>query len=65
MFSSSIVCAIGGMASLGSPARIANCSRMWLSFALQPGPLLVREAEPGKVRNVLDVGTSEGSHGWR
>ena len=36
-----------------------------VELAFEARQLVVREAEPGKVGDVLDVGTSEGSHGWR
>ena len=63
MFSSSIVWAVGGMSSVGSSARIAYWSRMWLSSALEPRQLLVGQPEAGEVGDVLDVGAGQGGHG--
>ena len=63
MFSSSIVWAVGGMSSVGSSARIAYWSRMWLSSDLETRQLGLGQAEAGKVRDVLDVRARQGGHG--
>ena len=36
-----------------------------VELALEARQLLVRQAEPGEVGDVLDVGAREGPHGWR
>ena len=63
MFSSSIVWAVGGMSSVGSSARIAYWSRMWLSWPSRRRQLLVGQPEAGEVGDVLDVGARQGGHG--
>ena len=62
MFSSSIVCAVGAMSSVGSSARIAYWSRMWLSSALEPRQLRVGQPEAREVGDVLDIRAGQRGH---
>ena len=63
MFSSSIVWAVGGIASVSSSASFAYWSRMWLSWPSRRASSSVGQAEAREVRDVLDVGAGEGGHG--
>ena len=62
MFSSSIVWAVGGMSSVGSSARIAYWSRMWLSWPSSRASSSSVRPEAREVGDVLDVGAGQGGH---
>ena len=63
MFSSSIVWAVGGIASVSSSASFAYWSRMWFSWPSRQRQLLVGQAETGEVGDVLDVASGQAGHG--
>ena len=62
MFSSSIVWAVGGMASVSSSARIGVLVEDVVELALEPGELVVGQPEAGEVGDVRDVVAGEGGH---
>ena len=63
MFSSSIVWAVGGMSSVGSVGQDRVLVEDVVQLALEPGQLVVGQAEPGEMGDVLDVGAGQGGHG--
>ena len=65
MFSSSIVCAVGGIASVSSRAEHRVLVQDVVQLDLEPGELIGGQAKTGEVRDMLDVAAREGPHGTR
>ena len=59
MFSSSIVWAVGGIASVSSSAQLRVLVEDVVELALEPAELLLGQSEAGEIRDVLDVGAGQ------
>ncbi len=58
-----MVCAVGGMSSVGSSARTAYWSTMWLSCPFESGELVVGQSEARQMSDMRDIVARQGGHG--